>query len=88
MPAVVTVGLEINTPRLPSLLMIRAATRKPVREYSLSDLGLAEESLKPSVILKELKALKVERRRVRLEGKPEELADKLADILVREALAR
>ncbi|GBC69079.1 Caffeyl-CoA reductase-Etf complex subunit CarD [archaeon HR01] len=88
MPAVVTVGLEINTPRLPSLLMIRAATKKPIHEYRLSDLGLTEEELNPSVTLRELKALKVERRRVKLEGKPEELAEKLADILVREALAR
>ncbi|MEM4417803.1 MAG: hypothetical protein QXD32_07085, partial [Nitrososphaerota archaeon] len=80
--------LEINTPRLPSLLMIRAATKKPIHEYRLSDLGLTEEELKPSVTLRELKALKVERRRVKLEGKPEELAEKLADILVREALAR
>ena len=29
-PAVVTVGLEINTPRLPSLLMIRAAQKNPL----------------------------------------------------------
>ena len=88
LPAVVTVGLEINTPRLPSLLMIRAASKKPIHEYKLADLGLGEDDLKPYVQLLELKALKVERRRQKLEGTPEELASKLADIIVEEGLAR
>lgn len=87
-PAVVTVGLEINTPRLPSLLMIRAASKKPINEYKLSDLGLVEEDLKPHVQLLELKALKVERLRKKLEGTPEELATTLADIILGEGLVK
>ncbi|MEM3031522.1 MAG: hypothetical protein QXK39_01260, partial [Nitrososphaerota archaeon] len=62
--------------------------RKPIHEYKLTDLGLSENMLQPTVELKELKALKVERRRQRLEGSPEELAAKLADIILEEGMAR
>lgn len=88
LPAVLAVGLEINTPRLPSLLMIRAASKKPIHEVKLSELGLSEEQLTPAVETLQVKALKVERRRITLEGEPEELAQKLAEILVQEGLVK
>ncbi len=81
-PAVVTVGLEINTPRLPSLLMIRAAQKKPVVEVKRTDLGLSDDMFKPKVEVIELKALKTERRKQVFEGKPEELAEKLAETIL------
>ncbi|MEM1946931.1 MAG: electron transfer flavoprotein subunit beta/FixA family protein [Candidatus Caldarchaeum sp.] len=81
-PAVVTVGLEINTPRLPSLLMIRAAQKKPVNDVKREELGLREEDLKPMADVLEVKALKTERRRQVFEGKPEELAEKLAETIL------
>ncbi|MEM4288533.1 MAG: electron transfer flavoprotein subunit beta/FixA family protein [Candidatus Caldarchaeum sp.] len=81
-PAVVTVGLEINTPRLPSLLMIRAAQRKPINEVKRDELGLKDEDLKPLAEVLEVKALKTERRREVFEGKPEELADRLAETII------
>lgn len=82
LPALVTVGLEINTPRLPSLLMIRAAQRKPLNELKLNDLGLSPADLEPKARSVEVKALKTERRRQKFEGKPEELAEKLAELIV------
>lgn len=82
LPAVVTVGLEINTPRLPSLLMIRAAQKKPLNELKLKDLGLTAEDVAPKAEILEIKALKTERRRQVFEGKPDELAVKLAEIIV------
>jgi len=80
-PAVVSVGLEINTPRLPSLLMIRAAQKKPVVEVKLNELGLGEEEIKPKAETVEVKALKTERARKVFEGKPEELAEKFVETL-------
>lgn len=82
LPAVVTVGLEINTPRLPSLLMIRAAQKKPLKELALSDVGLTKEDLRPKAETLEVKALKTERRRQVFEGKVEELAEKLAETIM------
>jgi len=38
-PAVVTVGAEINEPRLPTVLQILGASRKPIVEWGLEDLG-------------------------------------------------
>ncbi|MCS7129654.1 MAG: hypothetical protein NZ919_03350, partial [Candidatus Caldarchaeum sp.] len=81
-PAVVTVGLEINTPRLPSLLMIRAAQKKPLNELKRAELELTDEMLTPLAEVIEVKALKTERRRQVYEGKPEELADKLVETIL------
>lgn len=81
-PAVVTVGLEINTPRLPSLLMIRAAQKKPLKELKLGDVGLSPDSVKPKAEMVEVKAMKTERRKQVIEGSPEEQAEKLAEIIL------
>ncbi|MCS7133698.1 MAG: electron transfer flavoprotein subunit beta/FixA family protein [Candidatus Caldarchaeum sp.] len=82
LPAVVTVGLEINTPRLPSLLMIRAAQRKPLNELKLSDVGLTSNDVMPKAETVEIKALKTERKKQKFEGKPEELAERLAELII------
>ncbi|MEM0441297.1 MAG: electron transfer flavoprotein subunit beta/FixA family protein [Candidatus Caldarchaeum sp.] len=81
-PAVVSVGLEINTPRLPSLLMIRAAQKKPLTELKLADIGLTPADVTPAAETVEVKALKTERRKQKFEGKPEELAEKFAEVIV------
>jgi len=88
LPAVLAVGLEINTPRLPSLLMIRAATRKPIHEVKLTELGLSDDQLTPAVATRSIKALKVERKRVVFEGEPGELAGKLTEMLIQEGLVK
>ncbi|MDP2196408.1 MAG: hypothetical protein Q8J72_10545 [Rhodocyclaceae bacterium] len=47
LPAVVTVGMEINTARMPTVLQIMGAGRKPVIELALAELtGLDIEQLK------------------------------------------
>ncbi len=86
LPVVVTVGLEINTPRLPSLIMIRAASRKPLTKWTLSDLGLS--SLQHGVETLKVTAMKVERKKQILEGPMEELPDKLVNVLVQERVLR
>ena len=82
LPAVFTVGLEINTPRLPSLLMIRAASRKPLTKWGLNDLGIT--SIQHGVETLSVKAMKVDRKRQILEGPIEELPDKLVQALLQE----
>ena len=86
LPALVTVGLEINTPRLPSLLMIRAASRKPLNELKLQDIGIT--SVETAVETRKVKAVKVERKKQVIEGEPEEVAQRLVDILLQEGLIR
>jgi len=87
-PAVLTVGLEINTPRLPSLLMIRAAQKKPLVELKPEDLGLNPEMLNPLAERQQVKALKTERRRKIFEGKPEELAEQLVETILAEGVVK
>lgn len=82
LPVIITVGLEINTPRLPSLIMIRAASRKPMTKLMLSDLGIA--SIQRGVDTLKVRAMKVERKRQILEGPSDELPDKLVQALIQE----
>ena len=42
MPAVVSVAQEINQPRLPPVLQIMAAGRKPINQVALSDVKVPE----------------------------------------------
>ncbi len=42
LPALVTVGMETNQPRMPTVLQIMGAGRKPVTEWSLADLAIPE----------------------------------------------
>ncbi|MCS7094983.1 MAG: electron transfer flavoprotein subunit beta/FixA family protein [Thaumarchaeota archaeon] len=88
LPAVVTVGLEINTPRLPSLLMIRASAKKPIHQVQLHELGLPGEKLVPKVKTTSIKVMRTERKRVVLEGKMEEIAEKLIANLKGEGVLR
>ncbi|MEM4414252.1 MAG: hypothetical protein QXD59_08250, partial [Candidatus Caldarchaeum sp.] len=81
-PAVATVGLEINTPRLPSLLMIRASQKKPLIEVKRDELGLTDDMLTPKSEILEVRALKTERRKQVYDGKPEELAERLAETIL------
>ena len=85
-PALVTVGLEINTPRLPSLLMIRAASKKPLNEFKLQDIGIT--TLDTAVETRKVTAVKVERKKQVIEGEPDEIVQKLVDILLQEGLVK
>lgn len=48
-PVIVTVGQEINEPRLPPVLQIMAASRKPVRRLTLAELDLPAGSTAASL---------------------------------------
>jgi len=63
-PAVMSVTPQINKPRIPSLKQILAAAKKPAEEFSVSDLDLASESLKPKTKLVSVKGFVMDRKRV------------------------
>ena len=70
-PVVLTVGQEINQPRLPTVLQIMAASRKPTVTWRLVDLGFDERDTAAGlsgVTTLALFAPPEERRRVEIEG--------------------
>ncbi len=86
LPAVISVTREINAPRLPTLIQIRRAFKKPLTKYTLGDLDISIESI--SNIL-EARVLAVQRKQVIIEGDSlEEIADKLLDALVNEGVLK
>jgi electron transfer flavoprotein beta subunit len=81
LPAVLSVTTDINQPRLPSMKEILKASKKPVTEMSMADLGL------DNALQNEMKAVtthapkQVQRRQVNLSGTPQEIAQALIDQL-------
>ncbi|ADL19694.1 Electron transfer flavoprotein beta-subunit [Acidilobus saccharovorans 345-15] len=86
LPAVVSVTREINSPRPPTLIQIRMASRKPQHVVKLSDLS---DVVTPKKKLSAARVLAVKRKQVMIEGKTlEETADKLIDALVSEGVIK
>ena len=86
LPAVVSVTQEINEPRPPTLLQIRRAARKPIRQLKASDL---EGVVPPRKRILEMRVLQVRRKQVILEGSnPDEVAEKLIDLLVQDGVLK
>jgi electron transfer flavoprotein beta subunit len=84
LPAIVSMNDEINNPRLPALMQILAAGKKPVTEETLDGLGLDPASVQPIVRLIENKAPKTERRREILAGDDREA--RLVEALKKEGI--
>ncbi|BAA79045.2 electron transfer flavoprotein beta-subunit [Aeropyrum pernix K1] len=86
LPAVVSVTQEINEPRPPTLLQIRRAARKPVKEYSASEL---ENVGKPVRRIVQIRGVQVKRKQQIIEGDNlEEIAEKLIEALAREGVLK
>lgn len=83
-PAIVTVTREINVPRLPTLLQIRMAIKKPLKKIGLSEIGVeVDPKIKPFII----EGVKIKRKNVMVEGKtPEELVENLIKKLIDEGI--
>ncbi|NON61837.1 electron transfer flavoprotein subunit beta/FixA family protein [Acidianus sp. RZ1] len=69
LPAVISVGGEINTPRIPSVRQIMESAKKPVREVEFNP--------EPKVSIGEPKPLIVNRKKTIIEGNMSEVVDKL-----------
>jgi len=86
LPLVVSVTGEANKPRIPTLLQIRRAMRKPVKQYSLADLGV--DSV-PKPRLADLRLIQVKRKNVIIEADSlEKAAEKLIEYLEQEGVLR
>jgi electron transfer flavoprotein beta subunit len=89
LPAVITVVREINEPRIPNLMNIMKAKRKPQTLWSLSDLGLSIEEVKKQsyVNIVDVLAPKVSRKQIKIEAETiEEAVAKLVDIIKEEGI--
>ncbi len=84
LPVVVSVTGEINQPRIPTLLQIRRAMRKPISKYKLSDLGISVSRVSS---VEKIELITISRKNVVIEAeKLEEAADKLIDKLLEEGV--
>ena len=89
LPAVVSVVREINEPRIPSLMNIMKAKRKPQTVWDAAGLGLDVEDIKAQSYVKvtDVTAPLVERKQVVIEGdNVEDAARKLVEALTGEGV--
>lgn len=86
LPAVVSVVSEANVPRYPTLLQVMAAGKKPVEEVPLSSLQEAG-CPQTGVEVLEVSVQPSSRKRLLLDGTPEEAARKLVEALRKEGVA-
>ncbi len=87
LPAVVSVGQEINTPRLPTFLQNLKASKKEVRVLAPEALGVDAATLRPSVVAERVRVPEVPRKLTTLTGAtPEELAQRLREALASEGV--
>jgi electron transfer flavoprotein beta subunit len=81
LPALATVGMEINQPRVPTVLQVMGAGRKPIRELAASALIGADAdrlSQRPRLNTVDVSAPPTARKRIVIEGKtPAEVAAQL-----------
>jgi electron transfer flavoprotein beta subunit len=91
LPCLVSVVREVNEPRLPTLMAIMAASKKPMTTWSAVDLGLEPDELGFNGSLIEILRSAVsagERRRIVLQGEPKEIAPKIVKALVEEGVLK
>lgn len=90
MPALVTVIKEINEPRLPTLIQIMGAAKKPMTTWNADDLGVPKDISESVSAVKILgvTAPKMERKNVIFKGEVDEAVDQLVKTLAKEGLIR
>ena len=91
MPVLISVSREINQPRFPTLIQIMSAGKKELVELNAQALELNSNSVGKAGSKVEVTALNVPksaRKKVIFEGKPEETAKQLADVLVKEGIVK
>jgi electron transfer flavoprotein beta subunit len=86
LPAAVTVVSEINEPRIPSLMNIMKAGKKPGVEYALGDLALDAAAVAPRRAVRSNLAEEQSRKHVLFDGEPAAQAEALINALVAEGV--
>jgi electron transfer flavoprotein beta subunit len=88
-PAVITVGQEINTPRLPTFLSTLKASKKEIREISTSDLGVTASVWAQPVTIQEAAVPSMPRKKVRVAGADAAaISQELVSLLHQEGISR
>ncbi len=91
LPCLISVVRDINEPRLPTLMAIMAASKKPMNMWSAADLALGPEELGFNGSLVEILRSTVsigERKRIVLQGDVKDVAPKLVRSLVQEGVLK
>ncbi len=86
MPAALSVTTDINVPRLPSMKEILKAGKKPVTEWSLGDLESTGDFTSRVDILSVKAPKAADRKKIQIEGKPEEAVQTLIGYLSKEGV--
>jgi len=89
LPALVTVTSGINEPRIPSLMQILKAAKKPLQEWNAAALGLSGSDLmqNDTNVLSNLAPVE-QRKKIIYEGKVEENVNNLVNSLIKEGVLR
>lgn len=89
-PILITVTNEINEPRIPSYMQIIKAKKKPMITWSANDLKIEKKDVGKegsAVHIIDVLAPIVERKRIEIKGEtPKEIAEKLANIIIKEGV--
>lgn len=88
LPALLTVQFGINEPRYASVATILKATRQPIREVNLENLGIAEAGLSMGISVKRMYVPEETHKAEMIDGTPEEVAKRLMTILREKGLVR
>lgn len=81
-PVVVSVGQEINTPRLPTFMANLKASKKEIRVVPPTQLEVATDALAPSVVVERISVPEIPRKQLTISGaSPDEVAARLRDAL-------
>jgi electron transfer flavoprotein alpha/beta subunit len=91
LPCLISVVREVNEPRLPTLMSIMAASKKPTNTWTARDLNLNSDELGHNGALIEILEASIsigERKRIMLEGDTRETASKLVKALLQEGVLK
>lgn len=89
LPCIVSVSEEMNEPRLPPLVQILQAGKKPQTQWTLSDLDLSGSDVGAEgsgIEVLSNKAPTMDRKNIVFEGDPDETAEQLAKALQKEGV--
>lgn len=84
-PCLVTCSNDMNEPRIPSLKGIMQSKRKPVETITLADLDVDESALESKTKVTGYREKPERKAGQKFEGEPEEIAQKVAQLLDEEA---
>jgi electron transfer flavoprotein beta subunit len=91
LPCLISVTREINEPRLPTLMAIMGASKKPMNTWTAADLNLDKEEVGFNGALVEVLRSTVsvgERKRIMLQGEIGEVAPQLVKALLQEGVLK